>query len=478
MSAQNNSSSRPFAYELNFFPWNLRRVPASVKINGKIVPHPGRHCAIFVVHGMGEQQWTETASTLRSGFEDALDAIHAWQTKNLSQDKITTDQVPPPFTYDGYWANYVDIEKTFPEEWEKFDKGEKLFFSRLWTQRAYSKFRTVGWLLRQQVRLLFLPHITPMARLLYLPLQFLFPLVLIFALIRSPRMISRVLADVRLYAFPQGMSERAIIQRMEFRIGQEFLRMLGLDWNFRSLPHHQRVMSSGSPFVFDRVIWVAHSLGTIISYNVLSDLFHRAGEVEKSGDKDQKAGVKKFRSSLRRFVTLGSPLDKFALLFPEALRPWPKQDRANFLRTTGDTCVPTHRGDTIDESHDWWINFYHVLDPVSGALNNPYICHEKPPLNIESDWKSLALVPGLAHSSYWSALKVLRFILGRTYGKEYLLDEEMKISSPRKQRWSAVIGYIIWAFVLYGIIFLAFWFYKDILHLVWNLLKSYANIQS
>jgi hypothetical protein len=57
MSVPNDSSPRPFAYELNSFPWNLLRVPKSVNINGRVVPYPGRNCAVFVVHGMGEQQW-------------------------------------------------------------------------------------------------------------------------------------------------------------------------------------------------------------------------------------------------------------------------------------------------------------------------------------------------------------------------------------------------------------------------------------
>jgi hypothetical protein len=57
MPEPNDSSTRPFAYELNSFPRNLRRVPKSVNINGKVVPYPGRHCAILVVHGMDEQLW-------------------------------------------------------------------------------------------------------------------------------------------------------------------------------------------------------------------------------------------------------------------------------------------------------------------------------------------------------------------------------------------------------------------------------------
>jgi hypothetical protein len=470
---RDNSSTRPRAYEQNTFPWNICRVPQSVEIKCKTILHPGRHCAIFVVHGMGEQQWMETAVALRSGFEDALEAIRAWQRKNLDQHQIHANQVPPPFIHEGYWANYADAEKTFPEDWKKFNETERLFFRRLWETRAYSVFRTWGWFLRQQIRLLFLPHIKLPARLVYLPLQFLSPLVQILALLSSPRIITRILADVRLYAHPQGMSEKAIVQRIDYRVGQEFLRMLGLDWDFRPLPPDQRLLASGKPVEFNRVIWVAHSLGTVISYNVLSDLFHRAAELEKSGDRAQRAGVKKFRTSLRRFVTLGSPLDKFAALFPDALRPWPAGDRANLLADTGDTYTDSINDQTSHphvETKEWWINFYHVLDPVSGALDNQLICGENPPLNFHSDWKSLALVPGLAHSSYWSVSKVLRFILGRTYGKEYLQDEKVKNTSSKKQTWFAVLGYIVWVVLLYGIFFLLIWFHRNILQWCWDML--------
>ena len=430
---------------------------------------------------MGEQQWMETAVELRSGFEDALEVIRAWQRKKLEPHQIHTDQVPPPFIHEGYWANYADAEKTFPEDWKKFNETEKLFFHRLWEMRAYSVFRTWGWFLRQQIRLFFLPGIKLPARLVYLPLQFLFPIAEVLALLTSPRIITRILADVRLYAHPQGMTEKAIVQQIDYRVGQEFLRILGLDWDFHPLPKKQQLGGPGKPIKFNRILWVAHSLGTVISYNVLSDLFQRAAELEKSGSKAQRAGVKKFRTSLRRFVTLGSPLDKFAALFPDTLRPWPTHDRTNLLADTGDTYTDSINDQTLYphvEAKEWWINFYHVLDPVSGALDNPNICGENPPLNFHSDWKSLALVPGLAHSSYWSALKVLRFFLGRTYGKEYLQDEKVKKPSSRKQTWFAILGYFMWVLLLYGIIFLLIWFHRDILQWCCDILKSSAQISA
>jgi hypothetical protein len=465
MKKNDDSSHRPYAYTTNSYPWNIRRVPKTANVGGHSVPHPAKHCALFVVHGMGDQEWVDTTVPLRSGFDDALEVIRIWQSKNLETETKKISNIPPPFIYEGYWANYADLQATFPEDWKFFDAREKALYNNLWSIRSYSVLRTLTWLLGQQVRILFMPKTKPFARLLYVPVQFILPLALLFTLLRAPRIITRILADVRLYARPQGMTECAIVQRIEYRVGSKFLKLLGLNWDFLPLPKKESVTASGSPFACTRVIWVAHSLGSVISYNVLSDLFHRAEELEKRGSAAQKKGVALFRRSLRRFVTLGSPLDKFAVLFPNAIRPWPEKTKNKLLETYGDTYTFEGKKKTKTEKRSWWVNFYHMLDPVSGALDHPLICTAAAPINIHSDWKSLALIPGLAHSSYWSALKVLRFILARTYGKEYLLDQEISIPSSRSSIWTVFIGYVIWALLLYGIVFAIFWFYKDILHL-------------
>ncbi|MBI4660731.1 MAG: hypothetical protein HY735_17985 [Verrucomicrobia bacterium] len=477
MSSTKPTRVRPPAYELDSFPWNLRRVPATAVIDGNSVPHPARRCAIFVVHGMGEQQWTETSATLRAGFEVALDAIREWQTQALGADKVTRGEVPPPFTYDGYWADYADVQASFPEDWQRFNERERKFFKNVWEFRSYSALRTYAWFLRQQIRLIDprrLKEIGLPAWLLYGALQIVVPVVLTLALIRAPRILSRTLADVRIYARPHGIAERAMVQRIDRRVGQGFLRLIGLDWDFFPLPRKQRVRASGESFVFDRVVWVAHSLGTVVSYNVLSDLFKRAAQIEQSGLDVQKEGVRRFRDALRRFITMGSPLDKFAYLFPKALRPWPGGDRTGLL-SGGDTLAGQTRGtgsDTGFDSREWWINFYHALDPVSGALNNPLICGKKPPANIHIKWRGSALVPGLAHVSYWRAASVLRFILGRVYGRAYLGDKPVERQSDVKQLWSGIVGYIVWAVLLFGSVAALFAYRTEIRLALWEAFKG------
>ncbi len=430
------------AFDTDRFWWNLHRVPPTLELDGKTVPHPGRTCAIFVVHGIGEQKWTQTAATLRSGFEDALDAVDRWQARK-GVGGTRAQEIPPPHVHEGFWANYALLQETFPEDWKRFSDDEARFFGELWKIRVVSPLRTYAWLLRQQVRLLdprvFLKN--PLAWLLYIPLQLVSFFLLTAALIRHPRLLTAYLRDARLYLDPRGNIERAIVQRIDWQIGQAFLHMVGLDWQFRPLPPAERMKVSGEEVAFDRVVWVAHSLGTVISYNVLSDLFHKADEVAASGDEEQRQGVARFRACLRRFISLGSPLDKVAFLFKDSLRPWPQKDRSELL-TGGDA---TARGS--EELREWWINFYHVLDPVSGALSAQLICGKRPPGNLHM---ASGVIPGWAHVAYWTDLRTLRFILGRTYGKEYLHDRQVRPWPAWRLTILAFVGYLVWAGLLCG----------------------------
>lgn len=409
-------------------------------------PHPGRASAIFVVHGIGQQQWTETAAQLRAGFEDAFEDIAAWQRKYLKEpSELCRTPVPPPFIYDGYWADYADVGATFPDDWKHFNQREQKFFDNLWKLRVVSGARSLGWMLGQQLRLLH-PHVLRevgvFAWLLYVPLQIVSSAVLLFAWFRHREAITGFVNDVRLYLDPRGVVERAIVQRIDDRVGQEFLRLIGLNWEFRPLPSCALLEAGGERLSFKRIVWVAHSLGTVISYNVLSALFHRAAELERTGDDEQQAGTALFRRALSRFVTLGSPLDKVAFLFKhKSLRPWPTLQRRALLMD-GETLFSKEPTET-----EWWVNFYHVLDPVSGALESPYICGNQPPSNIHI---RSGFIPGLAHVAYWKDRTTLRFILGRTFGSAHLKDKEFRPWPPVVLSALAAIGYFTWAGILFG----------------------------
>ena len=437
---------RPRAYWKDFYQWHLGQVPEEIESHHKKIKNPARWNAVFVVHGMGMQRWTETAVELRSGFEDAIEAIFKGQEPDAGYPDPR--KIPAPFIHEGFWADYDDLEASLPHESERLDEHQQKFFSALWKKRTQSVFGTFWWFFRQQLSLLKLWRIRFTSWLLYIPLQVVSLVFFIIAIIRFRKVVSQVLADVRLYVDPKGVIERSIVQRIDQRVGSSFLQMIGLDWDFRPLPEEAKIQNDFKPIEFEQVTWIAHSLGTAVSYNVISDLFAKAKQIDKRGDPEQKAGVTRFRRSFRRFITLGSPLDKIAFLFGDmALRPWRREDRLSFWDHSD-----VARFEKAD-SYDWWVNFYHVLDPVSGSLTNPLICCDKPPHNLHMKfWKW----PGFAHSAYWRDRKTLRYILSRVYGKDYLRDREYKPYPGWMLTLFAVAAYFIWAGILFGIVYVIF----------------------
>ena len=96
------------------------------------------------------------------------------------------------------------------------------------------------------------------------------------------------------------------------------------------------------------------------------------------------------------------------------------------------------------------MNFYHVLDPISGALKHPTFCRGQPPQNYHL---RSGFIPGLAHLAYWQDATALRYILGRTYGPEYLRDQPFDPWSPAVLTALAVAAYLTWAPLLYLVAF-------------------------
>jgi hypothetical protein len=451
---------RPEPWDEGAYPWSLHRVPETIRVNDVEVPHPAHTSAIFVVHGMGQPKWAQTAAALRSGFEDVEERIERWQKGHPAPpgtDEIDLSPIPTPYILDGYWGDYADLSRTFPKDWALFDEEERGYFDQVWKLRTVSKGRTYAWFLWQQLRLLHprvLREVGPLAYLIYVPLQVVSAATLTLAFFRHPIVLTKYLGDVRLYLDPRGLVERAIVQNVEFRVGRAFLKLIGLDWDFRALPEDQRIEEAGRRIVFERVVWVAHSLGTVISYNVLASLFERAKDLEDHGDEAQRRGVRRFREALRRFVTLGSPLDKVAFLFGgRSLRRWPAGTRRSAL-VGGETL---HDGDPPQE-REWWVNFYHVLDPVSGALSSRCICGDQPPANIHIGFLR---APGFAHVAYWKDSLVLRFVLARTYGRRFLRDREYRPRSVVVLALFAVVSYVVWFVLVTGAaLYVVWWLWR------------------
>jgi hypothetical protein len=138
----------------------------------------------------------------------------------------------------------------------------------------------------------------------------------------------------------------------------------------------------------------------------------------------------------------------------KTLRPWPADGRVSLL----------DGGEKFDEQNqaerrEWWFNFYHFGDPVSGALSDSLLCGEDPPTNVHIEkWH----VPGFSHTSYWRDLTTLRFILTRAYGTDTLPDRKFERQDPEELARLALYGNVIWLVAVIAA-----------LGVLWSLLKSF-----
>lgn len=396
-----------------------------------------RDCAIFVVHGIGKQRYSETAKTLRDGFETALADIQDFirnqelekeqrkyklQGKNWKEIKPQEpDILPPPYVFEGYWADYGNIKATFPEIWPKFSKFEGIFFNNLARLRITDPQKTAWWFIRQILRTL-LPwmseNIPTLNRLAVIALSPLIVFVVLFMLTIKPEVYSDVLSDIKIYCDPQGSFEKAIVQRIDHRVGKRLLALLGLDWDFQNLPQSKQIKICKKPHYFKYVTVMAHSLGSVIAYNVIGDILQRAEDYEKYINNPKTcplgmelpppANIQRVRTGLHRFYTMGSPLHLIDLLFHRRICEWPESAKKMFF-------TQTKGGKT--RLRQWWCNFHHIDDPISSPLYKPFIGVKDQPGVINLHSGNIWHIPGGAHSSYFKEKDILRFAISRTYGR-------------------------------------------------------------
>lgn len=419
---------RPRAYEPPPHPWTFEQIPAK---DSEGNPNPCKQAAVFIVHGMGDQGFADTAIVFREGIEDTVDSM---------LEETPDANIPPPYISEGYWANYADFKAHFETEWKHFGEHERQFFEKLWKRRMENIVRTYFWLVRQLLRLCFEKKIRKKVKtgrwLGYfgmLPTGIVALTVIFF---RHPSILSRVLSDVRVYLNPRGFIEASIVQRIDKRVGERFLRLIGLDWEFNPIQKDRQLTIGGEPHSFKYVTWIAHSLGSVVSYNVISDLLARCEEFKQKKIKLKE--VKKVETALHRFITIGSPLEKIAVLYPQALRQWPSSSMQNFVQ-------PKRRR--------WWTNFFHVLDPVSGVLLADQFSGY-----VQNFHSNVLRIPLFAHTSYWHDVPILSYVLSRTFGKT-VVNVNPQFYEPENKGIKAmkilffVVGQIIFIGVIIALVY-------------------------
>jgi hypothetical protein len=434
-------------------PFTLEQVPQTTSEGEKT--SSWKH-AIFVVHGIGAHEAGVTAVGLRNGFEDAMEELRKACGRPWKD-------MPATYIKEGYWGDYGDFKDNFPTLWVDMNQASRKYFEELWKKRAESYTRTALWYAWQSARLPwkaltewgdshkgFFKKFQDFVYRVFirLPLYVLVIIVSWVALVallvwpRGRRILSTVLGDVRLYVAPNGPGEQAIRQNIDRRVRDLFLQMLGLGYDavhdrfttlpaanfFDEDPAGRKLLRVGSVNnqKFEKITWVSHSLGTVVSYNVIADLLCKCETLSKQATN---AGqpvpdeIKRIEAGLYRFYTLGSPLRKINWLFPNNMRPWPAEYFEKYILPNKGLPVlpnekhPEDRTVKYDASQ-WWLNFRHIWDPVSGPVNRAEM------FRWAGDWHSPEIVtlPGVAHVGYWHTDAITKYILAQTHpncpGKE------------------------------------------------------------
>lgn len=210
------------------------------------------------------------------------------------------------------------------------------------------------------------------------------------------------------------------------------------------LDEEDRIWIAGHRHVFKEVVWVSHSLGSLISYNVFSDILHKCRKCRTEGGTKQ---VEQVENGIRAFVTLGSPLDKIRYLYKGGvLRDWPDE-----YLPGGDLDLwkkHQHQGGL-------WHNFYYTDDPVSGELSrftSPHRDNASVVMNYHTQ-DGLLQIPGLSHMRYWNDSEVLKRILGLLYDP-YVETKYKNLKDKWRQKIGLVAGAVFWAALLAGVLFL------------------------
>jgi hypothetical protein len=426
-----DKKDRPRAsqYDARRYQWRFAHIPATIRHNDEIVPNPFLDRALFVVHGIGDQSLTETAAMLREGAEDAIDLIDPGNWESGQPDVWI---VPQPYIYDGFWADYHDFERFVPEAYEELSDRQQKFFSVVWNRRVFDPKKTRKWL--GEAGRLLLGKSKGLDRLYYLYLVPMLWIVTAFALHwpKSKKLARDYTSDARLYLKPEGDIEHEIVQRIDNNIGGEFLRLLGVDWNLEPLEESDQVWVAGRYHQFKEVVWVAHSLGTVISYNVIGDILQLCLDRRNEGREYLAQPVE---DGLRAFVTLGSPLDKIRYIYRpgEVLREWP----AEYL--------PGGEYD-LWARHDsaFWQNCHYTSDPVSGALSLFQSPHDSSKPVVENHHTRGLRLPGHSHGQYWRDPEVLKRVLDLLY-RPFVKVKQQPDRSQLSQRFGLVTGALFWA---------------------------------
>ncbi len=415
-----------FEYSRDRYLWRIGRAPKQITKQGKPVDSPFYDSAIFVVHGIGEQKDTETAAAMRWGIEDALGLVELTDLNPKTDDWT----LPAPYINDGHWAEYADLttfEDDIGPDLEQLTARQLQFFTEAWQSRTRGWFRSWFWMVTQGAKLVI--HGSWSKKLFYVLVTIVIGSLMLLAAFwpTTRKFLVTYANDARLYMEPKGDIEHEIVNLIDRRVLRGFLSTIGLTPDFEALEPYQGALIGGKQRAFKKVTWVAHSLGTVISFNVIGDILHKCRDIRQAqgGDlADPCPKVEPVEQALHRFITLGSPLDKICFLYQankrdksscnSVLRRWPEEylpDGDLDLRKLAG-CLPC---DTRQDS--WWTNIFYGSDPISGPLDTieRFLDIDKKTPLIQNVSTLGLRIPVASHTAYWADTDAVSKVIAQTF---------------------------------------------------------------
>jgi hypothetical protein len=189
----------------------------------------------------------------------------------------------------------------------------------------------------------------------------------------------------------------------EFDALRSQIQQVGLDMGNVVLNGH--TFSKWIP-EYQRIIYVGHSLGSVIAYDTLNAIINMTAATLPLGARNPAV------HRTPALITFGAPLDKTAFLFRVQLRAWRNQlDQAGELRETMVCAVQplitsyeNYRFTSAPTRGVKWINLWSRMDIISGHLD--YYDDPTVPKNALQRVQNVvdpgANVPIFAHCQYWS----------------------------------------------------------------------------
>lgn len=164
-----------------------------------------------------------------------------------------------------------------------------------------------------------------------------------------------------------------------------------------------------SALLYDKIIVVAHSLGSVIAYDALNELI--AHELIAS-----ESNVSAAANRTELFVTFGSPLDKTAFFFQSQLNQALYRDALSVTRQPM-ICDYKYRP-------KFWVNIHSPQDIISGKLDlydrKKSLGNPKAVKNVVDEDADVYL---LAHNQYWTNNKLKSILLAYLTGGESALEK-------------------------------------------------------